>query len=94
MIKKKAKTIKEYSEILSKIRNEYALLQKEYNQTKIELQKYQHYIQNLPLKPRMNYQKPIEKENIITMMIKKKAKKVIPMLLKFEEDVQTDIEKR
>ena len=61
MIKKKAKTIKEYSEILSKIRNEYALLQKEYNQTKIELQKYQHYVQNLPQKPRMNDQKPIRK---------------------------------
>ena len=59
--KKKAKTIKEYVEILSKIRNEYALLQKEYNQTKIELQKYQHYVQNLPQKPRMNDQKPIRK---------------------------------
>ena len=33
---------------LLKIRNEYALLQKECNQTKIELQKYQHYVQNLP----------------------------------------------
>ena len=32
---KKAKTIKEYAEILSKIRNEYALLQKEHNQTNI-----------------------------------------------------------
>ena len=46
---------------MSKIRNEYALLQKEYNQTKIELQKYQHYVSNLPQKPRMNYQKPIRK---------------------------------
>ena len=46
---------------MSKIRNEYALLQKEYNQTKIELQKYQHYVQNLPQKPRMNDQKPIRK---------------------------------
>ena len=46
---------------LLKIRNEYALLQKECNQTKIELQKYQHYVQNLPQKPRMNYQKPIRK---------------------------------
>ena len=58
---KKAKTIKEYAEILSKIRNEYALLQKEHNQTKTELQKYQHYVQNLPQKPRMNYQKRIRK---------------------------------
>ena len=58
---KKAKTIKKYAEILSKIRNECALLQKGYNQTKIELQKYQHYVRNLPQKPRMNYQKPIRK---------------------------------
>ena len=36
---KEAKTIKKYAEILSKIRNECALLQKGYNQTKIELQK-------------------------------------------------------
>ena len=46
---------------MSKIRNEYALLQKEYNQTNIEMQKCQHYVQNLPQKPRMNYQKPIRK---------------------------------
>ena len=58
---KKAKKIKEYPEILLKIRNEYALLQKEYNQTKIELQNYQHYVWNLPHKPHMNYQKPIRK---------------------------------
>ena len=46
---------------MSKIRNEYTLLQKEYNKTKIELQKYQHHVQNLPQKPRMNYQKPVRK---------------------------------
>ena len=46
---------------MSKIRNEYALLQKEHNQTKTELPKYQHYVQNLPQKPRMNYQKRIRK---------------------------------
>ena len=58
---KNAKAIKEYAEILSKIRNEYSLLQEEYNKTKIELQKYQHDVQNLPQKPRMNYQKPVRK---------------------------------
>ena len=55
---KKKKTINEYDEILSKIRNEYALLQEENNQLKIQLQKYQNYVQNLLQK---KYQKPIRK---------------------------------
>ena len=48
VIKKKKKTIKEYAELLTKIRNEYAKLQKENNQLKIELHKYQTYVQNRP----------------------------------------------
>ena len=48
VIKKKKKTIKEYAELLTKIRDEYAKLQKENNQLKIELQKYQTYVQNRP----------------------------------------------
>ena len=38
---KKKKTINEYAELLTKIRNEYAKLQKENNEIKIELHKYQ-----------------------------------------------------
>ena len=60
-IKKRKKTINEYVEIRSKIRNEYALLQKENNQLKIELQKYQNYVQHIPQKSYMKYQKPIRK---------------------------------
>ena len=57
MIKKKRKkTINEYAELLTKIRNEYAKLQKENNQLKIELHKYQTYIQN---SPQRSYQKPL-----------------------------------
>ena len=37
---KKKKTINEYAELLTKIRNEYAKLQKEINELKIELCKY------------------------------------------------------
>ena len=37
---KKKKTINEYAELLTKIRNEYAKLQKEINELKIELYKY------------------------------------------------------
>ena len=37
---KNKKTINEYADILAKIRNEYAQLQKENNQLRIEIQKY------------------------------------------------------
>ena len=37
---KKKKTINEYAELLTKIRNEYENLQKENNELKIELHKY------------------------------------------------------
>ena len=37
---KKEKTINEYAELLTKIRNEYAKLQKENNELKIDLHKY------------------------------------------------------
>ena len=43
--KKEKKTINEYAELASKIRNEYAQLQRENNELKIELQKYQNYVQ-------------------------------------------------
>ena len=58
---KKKKTINEYIEILSKIRNEYALSQKENNQFKVQLQKHQNYVENLPQKSHTKYQKPIRK---------------------------------
>ena len=35
----------EYARIITKIRNEYAQIQKENNQLRIEIQKYQNYIQ-------------------------------------------------
>ena len=52
---KKKKAINEFAELLAKIRNEYAKLQKENNQLKIELHKYQTYVQNTPQR---SYQKP------------------------------------
>ena len=52
---KKKKTINEYAELLTKIRNEYAKLQKENNEIKIKLHKYQNYFQNMSQKL---YQKP------------------------------------
>ena len=58
---KKKKTINEYTEILSKIRNEYALSQKENNQLKTQLQKHQNYVENLPQKSHTKYEKSIRK---------------------------------
>ena len=53
--------------ILSKIRNEYALLQKENNQLKIELQKYQNYIQYSPQESYTKYQKLIKKKKTLLL---------------------------
>ena len=60
---KKKKTINEYAELLTKIRNEYAKLQKENNELKIELHKYRNYFQNMPQKSyqKPSYTKPIRK---------------------------------
>ena len=64
MIKKK-KTIDEYAQLTTKIREEYAKLQQENNQLKIELHKYKHYVEQLLQKSYhksyANYQKPIRK---------------------------------
>ena len=64
MIKKK-KTIDEYAKLTTKIRDEYAKLQKENNQLKIELHKYKTYVEQLSQKSYqksyVNYPKPIRK---------------------------------
>ena len=52
---KNKKTINGYADLITKIRNEYAQLQKENNQLKIELQKYQQYVQNVS---ENSYRKP------------------------------------
>ena len=56
---RKKKTINEYAELLTKIRIEYAKLQKENNELKIELHKYRNYFQKSYQKP--SYTKPIRK---------------------------------
>ena len=65
MIKKK-KTVNDYAQLLTKIRNEYVILQKEVrtwlrkNQLKIDLEKRKDYFENLPKFPRKsNYRQPI-----------------------------------
>ena len=60
---KKKKTINEYVELLTKIRNEYAKSQKENNELKIDLHKYRNYFQNMSQKlyQKPSYTKPIRK---------------------------------
>ena len=48
---KNKKTINGYADLITKIRNEYAQLQKQNNQLKTELQKYQQYVQNVSQNP-------------------------------------------
>ena len=52
---KNKKTINGYADLITKIRKKCAQLQKENNQLKIELQKYQQYVQNVSQNP---YRKP------------------------------------
>ena len=62
MIKKKKKTIDEYAQLTTKIREEYAKLQQENNQLKIELHKYKNYVEQLPQKfYQKAYPRPIRK---------------------------------
>ena len=58
---KKKKTIDEYAQLTTKIREEYAKLQQENNQLKIELQKYKNYIEKMPQPRKKHYSKPIRK---------------------------------
>ena len=62
---KKKKAIDEYVQLTTKIREEYAKLQQENNQLKIELHKYKNYVEQLPQIPYhksyAHYQKPIRK---------------------------------
>ena len=59
---KHKKTINEYTDILTKIRNEYAQLQKEKNQLRTEIQKYQRYIQYNQNVSQTPYRKPASKK--------------------------------
>ena len=61
--KKNRKTIDEYAQLTTKIRNDYAKLQQECNQLKIELHKYQSYVEQMQSQKisRKNYSRPITK---------------------------------
>ena len=62
MITRKKKTIDECAQLTTKIREEYAKLQQENNQLKIELHKYKTYVEQIPQNTSKNYYlKPIRK---------------------------------
>ena len=59
---KNKKTIDQYAQLTTKIREEYAKFQQEFNQLKIQLTKYKQYVENLPQqRPYTLYRKPIRK---------------------------------
>ena len=58
----KKKTIDEYAQLITQIREEYSKLQIENNKLKYELEKYKNYIKQLQQKPSTKvYEKPITK---------------------------------
>ena len=58
----KKKTIDEYAQLTTQIREEYAKLQKESNNLQIELQKYKKYVEQIqPRNKKKYYEKPIRK---------------------------------
>ena len=58
----KTKTIDEYVQLTTQIRKEYAKLQKENNNLKIELEKYKQCVEKIqPRTPKKYYEKPIRK---------------------------------
>ena len=63
--RKKKKKIDKYAQLITKIREEYAKLQQENNQLKIELHKYKTYVEQLSQKsyqrPYVNYPKSTRK---------------------------------
>ena len=63
---KKKKAIDEYVQLTTKIREEYAKLQQENNQLKIELHKYKEYVEKLQQKSYARYQKP---KRFLTILI-------------------------
>ena len=58
---KKKRTIDEYAQLATKIREKHVKLQQENNQLKIELQKYKNYIEQMPQPRKKYYSKPIRK---------------------------------
>ena len=89
---KNEKTIDQDEQLTTKIREEYAKLQQECNQLKIQLTKYKQYDDNLPQRSYSYYQKPIRKrkychdieqeesdksDSYVTEIRKKKQKKKI-----------------
>ena len=96
---KNRKTINEYADLITKIRNEYAQLQKENDQLRIELQKYQQYIQNIsqtwyrkqsyirPKRKRMQYYDESGKRDSYISEIRKRHRKPKKRKIIYEDDI-------
>ena len=92
--KKPKKTIDEYAQLTTKIREEHKKSQEDNTQLKIQLHKYKTYIEQLPQKPyQKSYsdyrKKPIKKESVIMIQNKKKVMIVILTLQKLGDALKT-----
>ena len=102
---KNKKTINDYAELLIKIRNEYAKLQQEYNQLKIQLQKCKDYVEQIhqrsyqkssyqkPLRKRKHYQPADEKneesDSYVTEIRRRRPKKQAKRRIIYEDEIDS-----
>ena len=95
---KNKKTINGYADLITKIRNEYAQLQKQNNQLKTELQKYQQYVQNVsqnpyikpsyvrPKRKRIQYYDESDKSDLYILEVRKRPRKSQKRKIIYEDD--------
>ena len=96
---KNKKTINGYADLITKIRNEYAQLQKQNNQLKTELQKYQQYVQNVsqnpyikpsyvrPKRKRIQYYDESDESDSYISEVRKPPKKLQKRKIIYEDDI-------
>ena len=96
---KNKKTINEYADLITRIRNEYVQLQKKNNQLKIELQKFQQYVQNFsqtpyrkpsyvrPKRKRIQYYDESDESDSYISEVKKRPKNYKKRKIIYEDDI-------
>ena len=97
--KKNQKTINDYADLITKIRNEYAQLPKKNDHLKIELRKYQQYVQNVSETPyrepsyvrlkrkRIQYYDESDESDSYISEVRKHPKKLQKRKIIYEDDI-------
>ena len=84
---KKKKAIDEYVQLTTRIREEYAKLQQENNQLKIELHKYKEYVEKLLQKSYARYQNPRRFLTILILQRYVDVQKKIYVYIVYEDEL-------